>query len=114
MLIFQYIKFSDFRNNLQNDQHLKCSNCDKRQDKWGISWSFVGVKFDINMSDDNTIKCEDKKDVRRDNGDNIQDEYKEKTRGKEVCGEFIIDGFTFKGKRGFKRVKEGLEDFMKK
>ena len=28
VLIFHSIKFSDFRNNFQNDQHLKCRNCE--------------------------------------------------------------------------------------
>ena len=68
------------------------------------------------MSNDNNIKCEgtkNKKDLYKDIVD-IQSEYTEKKWGKEDAGEFIVDGFTFKGKHVFKRAKDGLVELMKK
>ena len=51
-----------------------------------------------------------------DNGfsDDIPSQYKEKKWGKTQDGEYIIDGFTFKGKGPFKKAKVGLAELMKK
>ena len=46
--------------------------------------------------------------------DEDQSEYDEKKWGKEEGGKFIVDGFTFKGKRTFQKAKEGLAEQMKK
>ena len=40
--------------------------------------------------------------------------YKEKIWGKAESGEKITDGFVFRGKRTFKRAREGLEQMMTK
>ena len=51
-----------------------------------------------------------------DNGfhDDIPSQYKEKKWGKTQEGEYIIDGYTFKGKQSFKKAKVGLEALLKK
>ena len=49
-----------------------------------------------------------------DKNEDVPTEYTEKTWGKNEGGEFIIDGFTFTGKRIFKKAKEGLAEVMKK
>ena len=51
-----------------------------------------------------------------DNGamDEIRPEYKEKKWGKTEDGQYIIDGFSFRGKRVFAKVVQGLRDFYKK
>ena len=41
-------------------------------------------------------------------------EYKEKIWGKEEGGEFIIDGYVFRGKKAFSKAVEGLRELMKK
>ena len=41
-------------------------------------------------------------------------EYKEKKLGKEDGGEYITDGFVFRGKRMFNKALEGLKVIMKK
>ena len=40
--------------------------------------------------------------------------YKEKIWGKDENGEHIIDGYVFRGKRTFKKVREDLEKLMQK
>ena len=40
--------------------------------------------------------------------------YKEKQWGKDDEGEFIIDGYSYKGKRAFGKTLEGLKTTMKK
>ena len=67
------------------------------------------------------MKCEDivKINYSKDKDDTEIDvqtptEYTEKKWGKKNSGEFIIDGFTFKGKHSFKKAKEGLEVLLKK
>ena len=40
--------------------------------------------------------------------------FKEKKWGKKEGGEFIVDGFTFKGKRSFNIVIENFKESMKK
>ena len=51
-----------------------------------------------------------------DNGatDEVPSQYKEKKWGKTEDGEYIVDGFTFRGKRSFAKVVEGLNKFFKK
>ena len=44
----------------------------------------------------------------------IPSEYKQKKWGKTMEGEYIIDGYNFKGKQVFKRAKVGLYDLVKK
>ena len=41
-------------------------------------------------------------------------EFKEKIWGKTIEGEYVIDGYTFRGKRIFKKAYEGIKVFMKK
>ena len=41
-------------------------------------------------------------------------EYKEKIWGKTVEGEYVIEGYAFRGKKLFKRALEGIKVFMKK
>ena len=41
-------------------------------------------------------------------------EYKEKIWGKTVEGEYVIDGYAFRGKKLFKRALEGIKVFMRK
>ena len=41
-------------------------------------------------------------------------EYDESTWGKKVEGQFVIDGFKFKGKQSFRKTKEDLEKLMKR
>ena len=40
--------------------------------------------------------------------------YKESTWGKKVEGEYVIDGYKFKGRQPFKNTKEKLEGFLKR
>ena len=51
-----------------------------------------------------------------DNGfhDEIPSQYKDKKWGKTLDGEYILDGYTFKGKQAFKKAKIGLEELLKK
>ena len=44
----------------------------------------------------------------------IPSEYKQKKWGKTMEGEYIIDGYNFKGKQSFKKAKVGLYDLMKR
>ena len=60
----------------------------------------------LKMSDDSNMKCEDVVKIKhvKDKDDTEIDvqtptEYTEKKWGKTNSGEFIIDGFTFKGKK---------------
>ena len=41
-------------------------------------------------------------------------EYDESTWGKKVDGQFVIDGYKFKGKQSFRKSKEYLENLMVK
>ena len=52
----------------------------------------------------------DIKDIRKD-GDNIT-AYKEETWGKNIEGEYITDGYKFRGKQAFKKPREELEKLM--
>ena len=45
---------------------------------------------------------------------NVQDAYKESTWGKKVDGEYVIDGYKFKGRQAFKRTREKLESLLKR
>ena len=51
-----------------------------------------------------------------DNGatDDVPSQYKEKKWGKTEDGEYIIDGFTFRGKKPFAKVVVGLRELFKK
>ena len=40
--------------------------------------------------------------------------FKEKKWGKQEDGEYIIDGFPFRGRRVFQKVIEGFKELMKK
>ena len=54
--------------------------------------------------------------ITMDNGfhDEIPSEYQENKWGKTLDGEYVIDGYTFRGKRAFRKVVEGLkETFVK-
>ena len=42
----------------------------------------------------------------------VLNEFKESTWGKKVDGEYVIDGYKFRGRQPFKRAKEGLENLM--
>ena len=56
-------------------------------------------------------------DINNINGSIIQENlnaYKESTWGKKVDGEYIIDGYKFKGRQPFKRTKEKLESLLKR
>ena len=46
--------------------------------------------------------------------DDTPSEQTQKKWGKEDGGQFIIDGFTLKGKHSFKKAKDGLAGLMKK
>ena len=41
-------------------------------------------------------------------------EYKEKIWGKQYGSEYVIDGYTFRGKKAFGKARDGFRDFMKK
>ena len=41
-------------------------------------------------------------------------EYEESTWGKNVDGQFVIDGFKFKGKQPFRKAKEDLQKLMER
>ena len=43
---------------------------------------------------------------------NIITEYKEETWGKNVEGEYVTDGYKFRGKQAFKKAREELEKLM--
>ena len=49
------------------------------------------------------IKDETNEDI---NEDSAITEYREETRGKNVEGEYVTDGFKFRGKQPFKKAKE--------
>ena len=60
-------------------------------------------KADINMSGDiEDIEDNTTKQV-------INNEFKEETWGKQVDGEFVIDGFKFRGRQPVRKTKENLE-----
>ena len=44
----------------------------------------------------------------------VSPEYTEKVWGKDVGGEYITDGYAFRGKRSFGKVVIGLKEHMKK
>ena len=44
--------------------------------------------------------------------DSINTEYREETWGKNVDGEYVTDGFKFRGKQPFKKAKEELEKLL--
>ena len=46
--------------------------------------------------------------------DDIIDQYKETKWGKSEEGEYIVDGYTFKGKRSLNGVLKGLKKILKK
>ena len=52
----------------------------------------------------------DIKDITKD--DDIITEYKEETWGKNIEGEYITDGYKFRGKQAFKKAREELEKLM--
>ena len=41
-------------------------------------------------------------------------EFQVSNWGKKVDGEFVIDGYKFRGRQPFKRAKEGLDNLMAK
>ena len=41
-------------------------------------------------------------------------EYNEKIWGKTVDGEYVIDGYAFRGRQSFHKVVEGMKKFFKK
>ena len=45
---------------------------------------------------------------------NISSAYKEKKWGKDVDGEYVVDGYVFRGKLRFKKALEGLKGILKK
>ena len=51
-------------------------------------------------------------DIQADKKEDFDDEFKISTWGKKVDGDFIIDGYKFRGRQPFKRAKEGLENLM--
>ena len=51
-------------------------------------------------------------DIQTDKTDYVDDEFKISTWGKKVDGEFIVDGYKFRGRQPFRRAKEGLEKLM--
>ena len=57
---------------------------------------------------------DDNKDIFKDDDDDTPTVYKEKKWGKEECGEYITDGFVFRGKQDFNKALEGLKEVMKK
>ena len=48
------------------------------------------------------------------NDKDISSAFKEETWGKTDEGEYIIDGYSFKGRRMFRKAIEGIKDMMKK
>ena len=46
--------------------------------------------------------------------DEIHTEYKEKIWGKTIDGEYVIDGFVYRGKRSFANVIENLRKTLKR
>ena len=44
----------------------------------------------------------------------ISSVYKEKIWGKEEGGEQVNDGYVFRGKRNFKKAREGLESYLQR
>ena len=56
----------------------------------------------------------DDKQSDNDNDDNFNEEFKESTWGKKVDGEFVIDGYKFRGRQPFKKAKEGLQKLLVK
>ena len=52
--------------------------------------------------------------LKMENDKDILSAFKEKKWGKNYEGEFIIYGYSFKGRRLFKRALEGFKDMMKK
>ena len=44
----------------------------------------------------------------------ISSSYKEKIWGKDEGGEQVTDGYVFRGKRTFKKAREGLESTFQK
>ena len=58
------------------------------------------IKDDINDINDDKSK------------DSVITEYREETWGKNVEGEYVTDGFKFRGKQPFKKAKEELENLF--
>ena len=46
--------------------------------------------------------------------ESIRSEYKESNWGKQVDGQFVVDGYKYKGRQSFGIAKEGLKDFLLK
>ena len=44
----------------------------------------------------------------------VSSEYKEKIWGKDIGGEYIIDGYVFRGNHVFKKAVDGLRGILKK
>ena len=44
--------------------------------------------------------------------ESIRSEYKESNWGKQVDGQFVVDGYKYKGRQSFGIAKEGLKDFL--
>ena len=56
---------------------------------------------------------ETKEDIKEDiDEDSVITEYREETWGKTVEGEYVTDGFKFRGKQPFKKAKEELENLF--
>ena len=53
-------------------------------------------------------------DSKNDDNPEFTSEYTEKVWGKDDHGEFVTDGYTFKGKRSFNKVIVGLNAVLKK
>ena len=47
-------------------------------------------------------------------GKNYSSAFKEKKWGKEEEGEYITDGFSFRGKNAFRKPVEGFKEMLKK
>ena len=83
-----------------NSKHTKLE-----EDKWGIARSISHKK---------RFKMRNKKDKDSNQGGTEVAEYKEKIWGKQVGGDYVTDGYTFRGKHAFGKARDGLKDFMKK
>ena len=46
--------------------------------------------------------------------DEAPSQYKEKKWGKTEDGQYVIDGYAFRGKDSFNKVVEGMKKFFKK
>ena len=53
-------------------------------------------------------------DISKDTNNDANDAFKESTWGKKIDGEFVIDGFKFRGRQPFKAAKEEMVKLMVK